>query len=31
MKSVAFIHNDDMKCFHMSIQEIHKLVANGSY
>ncbi len=29
MKSVASIHNDDMKCFHMVVQDIHKLVVMG--
>ncbi len=29
MKSAAFIHNDDMKCFDMSVQETHKLVATS--
>ncbi len=29
MKFAAFIHNDDMKCFHMVIQNTHKLVVMG--
>jgi hypothetical protein len=29
MKFMASIHNDDMKCFHMAIQNIHKLVMMG--
>ncbi len=29
MKSATFIHNDDVKCFHMAIQGTHKLVAMG--
>ncbi len=29
MKSVAFIHNDDVKCFHMVVQRTHKLVVMG--
>jgi hypothetical protein len=29
MKSMASIHNDDMKCFHMAEQNIHKLVVMG--
>jgi len=29
MKSVTFIHNDDVKCFHMAIQGTHKLVVMG--
>jgi hypothetical protein len=29
MKSVVFIHNDDVKCFHMVVQEAHKLVVMG--
>ncbi len=26
MKFVAFIHNDDAKCFHVDVQRTHKLV-----
>jgi hypothetical protein len=29
MKFVVFIHNDDMKCFHVAIQRTHKLVLMG--
>jgi hypothetical protein len=29
MKFVAFIHNDDAKCFHVVIQGTHKLVMMG--
>jgi hypothetical protein len=29
MKSAVFIHNDDMKCFHVVIQGTHKLVLLG--
>jgi hypothetical protein len=29
MKFVAFIHNDDAKCFHVVIQGTHKLVVMG--
>jgi hypothetical protein len=29
MKSAIFIHNDDVKCFHMAIQGTHKLVMMG--
>jgi hypothetical protein len=29
MKSMISIHNDDMKCFHMVVQETHKLVVMG--
>jgi hypothetical protein len=29
MKSATFIHNDDVKCFHMVIQGTHKLVLMG--
>jgi hypothetical protein len=29
MKSTTFIHNDDVKCFHMAIQGTHKLVVIG--
>ncbi len=29
MKFTEFIHNDDVKCFHMAIQRIHKLVEMG--
>jgi hypothetical protein len=29
MKFAAFIHNDDVKCFHVAIQETHKLVVMG--
>jgi len=29
MKSTMFIHNDDIKCFHMAIQGTHKLVMMG--
>ncbi len=29
MKSTTFIHNDDMKCFHMVVQGTHKLVVMG--
>ncbi len=29
VKFVAFIHNDDVKCFHVAIQGTHKLVVMG--
>jgi hypothetical protein len=29
LKSVMFIHNDDVKCFHMVVQGTHKLVMMG--
>jgi hypothetical protein len=29
MKSTTFIHNDDVKCFHVAIQGTHKLVVMG--
>ncbi len=29
MKSIMFIHNDDIKCFHMAVQGTHKLVMMG--
>jgi hypothetical protein len=29
MKFTSFIHNDDVKCFHMVIQWTHKLVVTG--
>ncbi len=29
MKSTTFIHNDNVKCFHMAIQRKHKLVMMG--
>jgi hypothetical protein len=29
MKFVTFIHNDDVKCFHVAIQGTHKLVMMG--
>jgi hypothetical protein len=29
MKFVTFIHNDDVKCFHVAIQRTHKLVVMG--
>ncbi len=29
MKYVASIHNDDMKCFHVVVQNTHKLVVMG--
>jgi hypothetical protein len=29
MKSTTFIHNDDVKCFHMVVQGTHKLVMMG--
>jgi hypothetical protein len=29
MNFVASIHNDDMKCFHVAIQDTHKLVVMG--
>ncbi len=29
MKFAAFIHNDDMDCFHMVIQKIDKLILMG--
>jgi len=29
MKFATFIHNDDMKCFHMVVQDTHKLVVMG--
>jgi hypothetical protein len=27
MKFATFIHNDDVKCFHVVVQKTHKLVA----
>jgi hypothetical protein len=29
MKYVTFIHNGDVKCFHVAIQKTHKLVVMG--
>ncbi len=29
MKFATFIHNDDVKCFHVVIQRTHKLVVMG--
>jgi hypothetical protein len=29
MKYVAFIHNDDVKCFHVAIQGTHKPIVMG--
>ncbi len=29
MKFVVFIHNDDVKCFHVNVQRTHKLVMMG--
>jgi hypothetical protein len=29
MKSVMFIHNDDVKCFHVVVQGTNKLVMMG--
>jgi hypothetical protein len=29
MKCVMFIHNDDVKCFHVVVQGTHKLVMMG--
>jgi hypothetical protein len=29
MRSSMSIHNDDMKCFHVAVQEIDKLVVMG--
>jgi hypothetical protein len=29
MKYAMFIHNDDVKCFHMATQGTHKLVVMG--
>jgi hypothetical protein len=29
MKFVVFIHNDDVKCFHVNVQGTHKLVLIG--
>jgi hypothetical protein len=29
MKFVAFIHNDDVECFHVVVQGTHKLVVMG--
>jgi hypothetical protein len=29
MKFVAFIHDDDAKCFHVDVQRTHKLVMMG--
>ncbi len=29
MKYATFIHNDDMKCFHVVIQRTHKLIMLG--
>jgi hypothetical protein len=29
MKSTTFIHNDDVKCFHMAVQGTHKFVVMG--
>ncbi len=30
MKYATFIHNDDVRCFHVAIQRTHKLVMMGS-
>jgi len=29
MKFATFIHNDDVKCFHVVVQATHKLVVMG--
>ncbi len=29
MKSMTFIHNNDVKCFHMALQGTHKFVVMG--
>jgi hypothetical protein len=29
MKFATFIHNDDVKCFHVAVQGTHKLVVMG--
>jgi hypothetical protein len=29
MKSIMFIHNDDVKCFHVEVQGTHRLVVMG--
>jgi hypothetical protein len=29
MKFVTFIHNDDVKCFHVLVQRTYKLVVMG--
>jgi hypothetical protein len=29
MKSTVFIHNYDVKCFHVVVQETHKLIMMG--
>jgi hypothetical protein len=29
MKFATFIHNDDVKCFHVVVQRKHKLVVMG--
>jgi hypothetical protein len=29
MKFATFIHNDDVKCFHVVVQGTHKLVVMG--
>jgi len=29
MKSIMFIHNDDVKCFHAEVQGTHQLVVMG--
>jgi hypothetical protein len=29
MKFMTFIHNDDVKCFHVVIQRTHKLIVMG--
>jgi hypothetical protein len=29
MKSATFVHNDDVKCFHVVVQGKHKLVVMG--
>jgi hypothetical protein len=29
MKSLMFIHNDNVKCFHMAVHKMHKLVMMG--
>jgi hypothetical protein len=29
MKSTTFIHNDDVKCFHVVVKGTHKLIVMG--
>jgi hypothetical protein len=29
MKFMTFVHNDDVKCFHMVVQKTHKLLVMG--